>query len=159
MICYEIVNPSDAATLLAPSREIALAALAFIGQGSYAGNPLELDGHEVNKAESDALYVPIFISGVCERYDQWWHRVGYIEEPIAAAMRDRKGEVVAALRSCAYGRLEDRRTYESAIAAITDPEKLSKFKRDWKDRRRSSMNRIVQRAWAMADAIEKEEAA
>lgn len=37
MICYEIVNPSDMATFLAPDRDIALAALAFIGDGAYGG--------------------------------------------------------------------------------------------------------------------------
>ena len=152
MLCYDIVNPSDAATLLAPDRTIALAALTFISEGHYAGRVVARDLEPYRDESAD---VPIFLAGICEPYDDWWKRVGYTKEPVAAAMRDRKAAVVAALRSCQYGDLEDRRTYQSAVDAITDPDKLAAFKRAWEDRRRSSMNRIVQRAWAWADHLEK----
>lgn len=156
MICYEIVNPSDMATFLAPDRDIALAALAFIGDGAYGGTPLERDGEGIDVDESAALSVPIFLFG---GYEEWWKSQGFASEPIESLIASRKPEIVAALRSASYGSLEDRRSYDSACAAIDDPAKLTKFKEDWEDRRRSSMNRIVQRAWAYADALETREAA
>lgn len=157
MICYDVINPSDSVTFLAPDRTIALAVLVFVGEGHYVGKPLERDGRPIDPAEDEALYVPMFWGD--GSYEAWWRANGWAEEPIEQALRDRKAEIVAALRSCAYGNLEDRKTYESACAAITDASNLERFKREWEDRRRSSMNRIVQRAWAYADRIEKQEAA
>jgi len=69
-------------------------------------------------------------------------------------MATRTAELIAALRSFAYGDLEDRRTYQSALDAITEPEKRKAFTTGWEDRRRSSMNRIVQRAWHIAERLE-----
>lgn len=155
MICYEIVNPSDMATFLAPDRDIALAALAFIGEGAYGGTPLERSGERLNKDEADSLAVPMFLFG---GYEEWWKAQGYASEPIETMLATRKPEIIAALRTASYGSLEDRKSYDSACAAIDDPAKLAKFKADWEDRRRSSMNRIVQRAWDYADALEKRDA-
>ena len=156
MICYEIINPSDAATFMAPDRTVALAVLGFIGQGHYGGKPLERDGERIPEEEVDALTVPIFLFG---GYEEWWKSQGFASEPIEEVVKTRPGELVAALRSTAYGHLEDRKTYDSACAAIDDPAKLAQFKSDWEDRRRSSMNRIVQRAWLIADRLETKEAA
>ncbi|MFZ4807519.1 MAG: hypothetical protein ACOYLQ_09700 [Hyphomicrobiaceae bacterium] len=157
MIVYEIINPSDAATFLAPDRTIALAVLALLGEGWYGVTPLERDGQRILEEEAKLIFVPPFIGKGA--YESWWRSAGYTEEPIEVALKTRAAELVAALRSCSYGDLEDRKTYDSACNAITDPEKLKTFKSEWEDRRRSSMNRIVQRAWAWADRIEEREAA
>lgn len=151
MICYDIINPSDACTFLAPDRDIALATLALLGEGDYGGRPLTRDGERVTEEDRAKLEVPIFL--FTGSYEAWWTANGWSEEPIEKILTARKPEVSEALRSCAYGDLEDRRTYESACAAITDPERLAKFKADWEDRRRSSMNRIVNRAWLLADRL------
>lgn len=156
MICYEIINPSDMATFMAPDRTIALAVVGLIGAGHYGGKPLERDGERIPKDEVDALTVPIFLFG---GYEEWWKAQGFASEPIEAVVQTRLGELVSALRSTAYGGLEDRKTYDSACAAIDDPAKRDQFKKDWEDRRRSSMNRIVQRAWLYADRLETREAA
>lgn len=156
MIVYEITNPSDMATFLAPDREIALVALVFIGEGAYGGKPLSCDGKTLSVVDAESAEVPIFLFG---GYEAWWKANGWTEEPVEKVLRERKSELVAALRSASYGDLEDRRTYDAACAAITDPEKLAAFRQSCEDRRRSSMNRIVHRAWAYADAIEKREAA
>jgi len=158
MICYDIVNPSDACTFLAPDAQIAVAVLAFLGEGSYAGTAVARNGERISETDANSLKVPLFLSITRPTYVEWWRENGWTECPIAAAMRDRKAEVIAALRSCAYGDLEDRATYDAACAAITDPDKLAEFKRGHEDRRRSSMNAIVKRAWAWADKLEKYEA-
>lgn len=152
MLCYEIINPSDQATLLAPDRAVAIAALAFIGEGAYAGRVIAKDLQEVSEEDAAAGRVPLFFG---MSYEDWWKAAGYDEEPIGKVMRERKAEVVAALRSVAYGGLDERRTYQSALNAITDPDKLAAFKREWEDRRRSSLNAIAKRAWAWADHIER----
>lgn len=156
MLLYNIINPSDACTFLAPDRTIALAALVFMGEGHYAGRAIARDLAPIGRDVAEQHDVPLFLSGISEPYEDWWKRAGYGEEPVGLVMRERKGELVAALRSTAYGNLEDRCTYASALAAITDEAKRAEFVRGWEDRRRSSMNRIVQRAWAWADRIEKE---
>ncbi len=157
MICYDIVNPSDACTFLAPDAQIAVAVLAFLGEGSYAGTAVARNGERISETDAKSLAVPMFWGD--GSYEAWWRENGWTECPVEAAIRDRKAEVLAALRSCAYGDLEDRATYDAACAAITDPDKLAEFKRGHEDRRRSSLNAIVKRAWAWADALEKSEAA
>lgn len=157
MILYEIVNPSDKCTFMAPDRDVALAVVALVGEGMYAAKPLMCGSTRITKAQEDELYVPMFFGA--NAYETWWRDEGFTSEPLHTILKDRELDVITALRSCAYGGLEDRLTYEAACAAITDAAKLEEFKRGHEDRRRSSMNRIVQRAWAYADAIEKKEAA
>ena len=157
MICYEIVNPSDQATFLAPDREIALAVVSLLGEGWYAGKPLARGAAALSDDEVARFEVPIFIGD--GSYESWWQRRGYPGDPLAKTLSDRGPEVAVALRSVAYCGLEDRRTYDAACAAITDSEKLAEFQRSHEDRRRSSLNAIVKRAWAWADSIEKMEAA
>lgn len=159
MICYDVINPSDACTFLAPDRTVALVALIFMGEGMYAGRAIARDLEPISRADAEPLDVPLFISNITPSYDDWWKDAGYTEEPVGLVLRTRKADLVAALRSAAYGDLEDRRTYTSALDAITDDEKRAEFVRAWEDRRRSSLNRIVQRAWAWADRIEKGEVA
>lgn len=156
MICYDVVNPSDACTFLAPDREIALAVLAFLGEGAYAGRPIAKDLKPIGEGEVERLEVPIFMFG--RSYDGWW-KDHYAQEPIGAALTARPAEVVAALRSTQYGRVDDRIAYQSACNAITDPERLKTFQAEWEDRHRSSLNAIVKRAWIYADRIEATEAA
>lgn len=155
MICYEIVNPSDMCTFLAPDREIALGVLALVGEGFYGGRALARDGKNILDDERAKLDIPLFLSGITTPYEDWWRREGWSEEPLERVLKTREPALVAALRTVQYGDLEDRRTYDSALAAIDDDAKRAAFKRDWEDRRRSSMNRIVQRAWRIADGIEK----
>ena len=161
MLCYEIIDPSDTATFLAPDREIALAALAFIGEGQYGGSlRARYDGGKLvpvrDEAEAEPHDVPIFLFG---GYDKWWAANGWSEEPIDKVVRERREALVEALRSVSYSDLEDRRTYDSALAAITDAAKRAEFVAGWEDRRRSSMNRIAQRAWKIADHLAAKEVA
>lgn len=157
MIIYEIVNQSDMCTFVAPDRDVALAVVALVGEGMYAAKPLTCGGARLTKTQEDELYVPMFFGGGA--YETWWRDEGFTSEPLETILKDRKSDTIAALRSCAYGGLEDRLTYDAACAAITDPVKLDEFKRGHEDRRRSSMNRIVQRAWVYADRLKKKEAA
>lgn len=153
--CYEIINPSDHATFLAPDREVALAVVALISQGYYAARCVAVDGVRVER--DDALDVPMFWGD--GSYEAWWRAAGYEEEPLARVLAQRRAEVSAALRSVAYCTIEERITYDAACAAITEADKLATFKAGHEDRNRSSLNAIVKRAWAWADRIEKNEAA
>lgn len=160
VICYEIVNPSDHATFLAPDRDIALAVVTLISEGMYAARCLAVDGQpwkESAVGPAETLDVPFFIGD--DSYESWWRARGYAQEPLTGILKDRRPEVAAALRSVAYCTLDDRLMYDAACAAITDPDKLAAFKQQHEDRKRSSFNRIVQRAWTWADRIERSAAA
>ncbi len=152
MLCYDVINPSDATTFLAPDRAVALAALVLVAEGHYAGRAIARDLAPIEPDE--ALDVPLFLERICTPYEEWCRAAGYTSDPIDAVMASRTAELTAALRSFQYGDLEDRRTYQSALDAITEPAKRAAFVKGWEDRRRSSMNRIVQRAWLIADRLE-----
>jgi hypothetical protein len=73
------------------------------------------------------------------------HTQAFIAEH-EAAIRESFGSFSYATRS-------QRLMFDDAVASITDPEKLETFKRGHEDRERSSMNRIVQRAWSLAKSM------
>ena len=154
MICFNVVNPSDATTFLAPDRDIALAAIMLVSNGKYAAEPLARDLRvKLSEEEERAAQVPLFLFAAT--YECWWREQGFAADPVEGIVTRRRAEVAAALRSFAYGDLQDRRTYESALKAITCPVLRQQFQSEWENDRCSSMNRIVQRAWAWADQLEQ----
>lgn len=157
MILYDIVNPSDACTFLAPDRQIALVVTIFVGDGFYAGTPISRGDTALTDEERSSLDVPLFIAGISEPYDDWWKR-NFSEEPAEAALSKRRAEVIAALRTVTYGDAERRRWCDRALAAIDDHAKRQAFIEQWEDENRSSLNAIMKRAHAWAAALEKEAA-
>lgn len=59
----------------------------------------------------------------------------------------------AAIQSFAYGSPQDRKVYDAALAAITEPEKLDEFKKIHEDSMRTSMSRWVAYAWEQGQRL------
>lgn len=120
MMEYELINPSDKYTFVAPDLEVA-ALTVFTLSFSYGAEPKD-NGEDV----------PIFIFGGA---DKWY------EEKFGRKFEDgialRKGELADALRSMMLGGFEDRERYNAALEAITDDEKRADFISKWQDGRSS----------------------
>ena len=52
-----------------------------------------------------------------------------------------------------YGGVSDRRTYDSAIKAITEKEKLEEFKKQHENENRTSMSEWVKTAWRYGEKL------
>ena len=129
MKLYEIINPSDAMTMYAPTPVLAGVAVALMGNGK-----LGVEGS------------PILFG-----WDEWLKENGI--EDLSAWVKDHAAEVGTALRSVALGSVNDRRDYDAALAAIDCPEKRAAFIVARNDRRRSSMSDWETWAHQLADRI------
>ncbi len=145
MNLYEIVNPSDAVTFLAPDDAVARAVVLVIGNGAYGLNEIN-DGHS-----RDVPCLLLFASKeTTERMLVEWFGPG----SLAAFLDERWTDVAAALGSAQNLRPRERFYYESAIARMT-PEAAEKYKLEVEDHNRTSLNEIVKYAWSMAKAKRK----
>lgn len=121
---YELKNPSDPYTFLAADLEVATLTVFSIST---------LYGAE---AKEGGESVPIFLFGGARE----WYVEQFGRTP-DEGMEAKKEELAASLGSMMYGGFEDRRRYEAALTAITDPEKREKFIAEWQDGH-SSLNDI-----------------
>lgn len=138
---YEIINPSDAYTMVAEDRAVACAAVVFLGEGHY--------GLSAKDDEKDGC--PILAWGGANALDEFFAKE--LGTTLADVMRDRRPAMAAALRSVAIGTFTDRESFDRGLALIDDPAKKEEWRAWWHDERRSSMNDIGARAWALADAM------
>ena len=124
---YELINPSDPYTFIAEDHEVAVLTVFCLGT-QYGATPMEGDKE-----------VPIFLfsgaSGAAEWYKETFRRT------TDEGLRARKEAVADALASFMLGHFEDRRRYNAALDAITDPAKKEEFIAAWQDGR-SSVNDI-----------------
>lgn len=141
---YEIVNPSDPVTVDAPSFEGALFATVLLGGGQYFGKPAE-EGKEK---------VPGFLFG---GFDVWFEE-RYGGREAQDLLDEHRADVIATLRSACTGSVADRCLFDSALAAITDPDKRAEFLLTWDDQKRTSLNDIARRAHQIADKLDHEAA-
>ena len=123
---YELINPSDPYTFLAPDKEVAALVI---------GN-LSLAFGAETKDEKEDERVPIFLFG---GFDQWYQEE-FGRTPTEGLVA-RKKEVGEALVSFMLGHFQDRERYNAALEAIDDPAKAEAFKDKWQDGR-TSLNDI-----------------
>jgi len=140
---YEFITPSDAITFIADNDKIAFIVCLLIGEGK-AGCHRE-DGESLNTMTA---FTPE--SGRKEIYEQYCGT-----EDVNACFEENIQEVALSLLSFAYGNINDRKQYDDAILAITDPEKLKKFKEKHEDRQRTSLSRWVKYAWNTGNRLIK----
>lgn len=136
---YEIINPSDPYTLEAEDDTLAAVACLVLSNGFYFLR--REDGVDVDMPSA-------FTQDIQEDIRQ---RLGinlddYLQENLS--------RVAACLRSVTLGTTKDRQSYQLGLSLITDDDGRRKWRDDWDDKRRSSMNNIWARALKMAEAIE-----
>lgn len=123
MNVYELVNPSDPYTFIAPDDEVAALVAFMLGTGYGA----KLDGDVV---------VPVFLLGGAEE----WYTARF-GRSIADGVGALKEQMAESLCSMLYGSAAQRRECEDTLSLITDTENRAAFLARWHDKR-SSMNDI-----------------
>lgn len=137
---YELVTPSDPITFLAHKDTVATAAAIILGSGK-AGC------HDEKGNSLNTLY--LFHPDPMPEIEK------DLGMPLDKFIEQNWYELADCFESFAYGSIEDRKSYDDAIAAITEPQKLQEFKSKHEDRNRSSMSQWVQGAWDYGKALRK----
>lgn len=140
LVEYELVNPSDCYTFLAPSLLIAAGAVCLLGEGRYGAHPVESELRENS--------VPIFLFGGSA---EWFaeHGVANYTEYIKA----HRTEIADCLDSFVVGDHGDRKRMERVLGVISSAAEREKALEAWHDERRSSMNNIGLRAKHLAKLL------
>lgn len=141
MMIYEVINPSDMVTFLSDDDKIAYACTVLVGNGRYGCKNLET--HE------SLPCLLLFVSA--EEFEQL--AADYLGEAFGSFIHNNREVIKGVLSSFSYCSAKDRRTYDDAISAITDPAQLAAFKAKHDDKNRTSMNQIVNRAWDISKGI------
>lgn len=136
LVRWELINPSDAYTFLAPNTLIAECAVLLLGQGAYGANPEEGSGLE---------QAPLFLLGGAE---EWFKEQGI--DSIVTFIAAHRAEIADALDSFMIGDLRERKAFNRLINTITDPVEREKARLAFHDEKRSSMNNIGAYAWKLA---------
>lgn len=142
---YEIINPSDKYTIDCPDLEIAAIACLLLGEGQYGLKALEKDAEDV----------PIMMFG---DPDAWFlHHFSKTLPDVMHHVRDtRTDALAAALDSVVIGGEEHRATLQAILHGIAEQRRAA-ARILWHDERRSSMNDIGGRAYAMAKILREKD--
>lgn len=138
---YELITPSDAITFIAYDDKIAYTCALTLGEGK-AGCENKTKG---NNLQTLMLFNPEPLAEAKK----------YLGVELTDFIGDNKEALAECFESFAYGSTSDRQTYEDALEAITDPEKLKEFKAKHEDKNRTSMNQWVKGAWNYGEALRK----
>lgn len=136
---YELINPSDPYTFLAEDFETA-ALVVFVLSTAFGAQPK--DGGEE---------VPLFVFGGASE----WYKENFGRTP-DEGIKAKRNALADGLLSMMYGHFEDRKRYNAALDAITDPEKREKFMAEWQDGH-SSLNDIGTVAHKIGNALKSQE--
>lgn len=136
---YEFITPSDAITFKAECPKVAFYCGLILGRGK-AGVTSETGER-----------IPCLMLFCDEQTID-----ATILEQLGGPIKEWQQQNLAAIADCfesfAYGSIAERRDYDAAIEAITDPDKLAAFKAHHEDKRRTSMSRWVDYAWKEGSA-------
>ena len=139
---FEIINPSDAATMAADDPKVAQAACILFGGGMY--------GLSDERGEN-VLSVMAFASP--DQADEYLRELfGGGADPLMAFVAANREAVAAALDSVMLGKPSTRWLYEEALRRIPEGERQG-FREVVADRLRSSLNDFTARAWALAKRL------
>lgn len=136
---FELKNPSDPYTFIADDLETT-ALVVFSISTLYGAT-----------AKDSEDIVPVFIFGGAE---EWY--VEQFGRRYADGLKAKRKQFAEALSSVMLGHFEDRRRYEAALAAITDPDKREKFISEWQNEC-SSLNDIGTYCHNLAKKLKEQE--
>jgi len=141
---YELINPSDKITFKTGDDKIAFFCSLYLGSGKTGAKRFDENGDEVD-IPSLMLFDTEPLKTAAE----------YLGKPFDEYLKDNEQEISECFLSFSYGGFEERRTFDDALEAITDPEKKKEFKAKHEDRNRSSMSQWVAHAWNVGEALIK----
>lgn len=131
---YEIINPSDPYTFEEPDVVTGAVALVVLGEGKYAGRPID------GKADE----IPLWLFG---GHEEWFKAHGV--EDLEAFVDGHSEEVAACLESVLYGDARDRAFVVRTLSLIPEEALRELVKAAWQDRH-GSLNDIGGRATQLA---------
>jgi hypothetical protein len=144
-LIYEFITPSDPITFVAENDAIAWMTAALLAEGK-AGCTRE-DGKNLET-------MTVFIDEN-KRLDIYRKYLG--TDDLDKFLTEHIEEIADAFLSFAYGDVNGRKLYETAIESITDPDKLEQFKRKYENDNRTSLNRWVTYAWTLGKAFKNKQ--
>lgn len=151
---YELHNPSDKVIFQAPDFEAAALAVIFLGRGQYAATPIAGDDRKPDSV-TDARKVPMMFFG--DAFEKFCadpvNGLGIGDSKnIQNKLDERGADVATCCESFFYGDLSDRAIYEEALRGKSEKD-AAKFKAEWNDKKRTSMNNILAAAHALARGL------
>jgi len=140
---YEFITPSDPITFKAESPAVAFFCALILGNGKAFAT-----GEDDQKLPCCLMFADKDEVDATIKDQLGGLTVAEFESEHAA-------EIVACFESFSYGNFADRRDYDAALEAITEPAKMAAFKAHHEDQRRTSMSAWVKAAWKTAEAIRR----
>lgn len=132
---YEIINPSDAYTLVCDDFKIACLATLLLGHGKY--------GLQSQDASQE---MPVFFLGG----EETWFPATFGATFDELLPQVRYDDLARCLESVVIGSFTDRTVYDIAMKALPTAEDRASFAEQWHEVKRSSLNDIGARAKALA---------
>lgn len=127
---YDLINPSDPYTLRTEFFEIAAQVCILLSEGQYGLKPLEPGGEDV----------PIFLF---TDPDPWFieHFGRSLNDSLSHVLANQGPALAAAFRSVVLGSPHDREEFEASLKGL-EPQHHERFRKEWDQKRRSSLNNI-----------------
>lgn len=134
---YEIINPSDPYTIEGELLTACIAT-AILGNGKYA-----LQDADGNEAMPILMFDPVAV----------WFTEAF-GKPFGDLLEATPPDILAScFESVLCCSLRERQVYEDALALVENEAKRRQLREKWLDERRSSMNNIGGRAYAIAASL------
>ncbi len=138
---HEIINPSDKYTIECDDMALLTASIFLLGEGLYGTTSEETD-----------YQVPLTVFGAKDGVSVFKDEFGF---DLSEYIGTHKKEIAECLNSVCLGDFEERKLYFSALDKIEDPERKKAFINEWFEEKQSSTNEIGQRAYALANHLNK----
>lgn len=139
MNIYEFITPSDPITFKADDDKVAFTCAVILGNGKAGCRNLDTN---------ESLPTMLFLSKDPEKdMDE------FVGGKMDNFIKSNKSQISECFKSFAYGNKSDRETFDAACEAITDMDKLKKFRATHEDKNRSSMSQWVKSAWSYGERM------
>ena len=140
---YEVINPSDAVTIECGSPLVAGLSVLLLGEGRYGA-----------EGEDGSTAIPLMLFGGEKAVARWLAGCGYAGG-LGDALAEHRGSIARCLRTAMVCSIDERRGLIAAVVAGGGDE--GKVFAALNDARRTSMNNICGRAYAIAERYERAE--
>lgn len=135
---YDVINISDPCTVESDDPIAAAVGVLMISEGGFGLT-----------SEDGETILPILMLGGVEE----WLKAKEIED-LGDYIRANRIAIADALDSCMYGDFNDRAAYNKGLELVAgDEAKTKEWKDHWEEKRRTSMSKICQAAWAYAKQL------
>lgn len=139
---YNLINPSDAITFKSDSDKIAFVCALILGSGKFG-----MERADNKEVQSPLLFLSEDSDAIISEY---------LQSDLKEFCKQNKLEISNCFESFCYGSIRDRQTYDDAIEAIDDFDKLQKFKLKHEDTNRTSASKWILCAWEYAKHFKDE---